>query len=83
MGCILLFQVVSGHGGLAENTLLLDCANFNWIVNILTALHMIGRTQVTERLSDMTLNRMLLDVTVSAKKEKRYHKHPILIRLCY
>ena len=44
---------------------------------------MIGRTQVTERLSDMTLNRMLLDVTVSAKKEKRYLKHPILIRLCY
>ena len=36
MGCILLFQVVSGHGGPAENTLLLDCANFNWIVNILT-----------------------------------------------
>jgi hypothetical protein len=50
----------------------------DWLI-YLTVLHMIGWSKLNERLPDMTLNRILLDVI--NKLKKRYNKHVILIRL--
>ena len=43
------------------------------LVNILSVLRMIGRVHMNERLSDVT--RMLLDVSVSQKKNKNKKKN--------
>ena len=43
------------------------------LVNILSVLRMIGRVHMNERLSDVT--RMLLDVSVSQKKNKNTKKN--------
>jgi len=48
----------------------------DWSIYLIV-LHMIG--QMTERLHDMTSNRMLLDVVYHQRK--KYNKHLILITL--
>jgi len=53
-------------------------------VNIFNCLAMIGWSEMNERLPDLTLHRMLLDISVSQKSRwKRYNKHLILIWLKY